>query len=308
MRFTLNEILEGTRGTDSAGRRQQSESSRRRLQIITDSREAGPGTVFWALRGEKHDGHQFVSSALSEGADAAVVQSGWMQSTDQTETECPELKSAGTDSQGSLTPALQCHPPVIEVEETLAALQKFAVWNASRYAVPVIGITGSYGKTTTREMVHSALQYRLNPHRSPRNFNNQIGVPLTLLGLTAQHDAAIVELGASAHGEIQRLCEIAAPEMGIITGIGQAHRGTFGDCSQIALAKGELAEALPADGVLLLCGDDEYSRSIAPRASCRVRLIGNGRECHIRAAAVQQDGEFLAVRIDGSDFRVRAAG
>ena len=303
MRFTLDEILTGIHSTDKHDSHHQSASSRKPLRIITDSREAGPATIFWALRGDKHDGHRFVESALSDGADAAVVESGAIRSTHRAGSFSTEPAA----EEGYLSDSRSV-PSIIEVADTLSALQSLAAWNVTRHAKPVIGITGSYGKTTTREMVHAALQHKLNPHCSPRNFNNQFGVPLTLLGLNARHDAAIVELGASAHGEIARLCEIAAPEIGIITGIGQAHRGTFGDCSQVAIAKGELAAALPADGVLLLCGDDSYSRAIATRAACRVRLIGTGHECHVRSETIRQDGEFLAVRIDGVDFRVRTAG
>ena len=257
------------------------------LRIITDSREAGPATIFWALRGESHDGHAFVEPALTGGCDAAIVNT------------LPPFPLPPEGGRGQ---------HLLQVEDTLSALQTLATWNRHRHATKVVGITGSFGKTTTREMIHAALQYEVPSHRSPRNFNNHFGVPLTLLGLTTQHKTAIVELGASAHGEVRRLAEIASPQIGIITGIGQAHRGNFGDCSQVALAKGELAAALPADGVLLLCGDDEYSRVIARRACCRVSLIGTGRECHVRAETIRQDGEFLSVRIDGSEFRVRATG
>lgn len=157
-------------------------------------------------------------------------------------------------------------------------------------------------------MIHAALQYEVNSHRSPRNFNNHFGVPLTLLGLTAQHAAAIVELGASAYGEIRKLSEIASPEIGIITGIGQAHRASFGNASDVAAAKGELAEALPSDGLLLLCGDDAHSASLAQRASSRTTLVGTGPDCDVRAESIQQNGEWLSVKVDGVDFQVRAAG
>jgi len=257
------------------------------LRIITDSREAGPATIFWALRGESHDGHAFVEPALTGGCDAAIVNT------------LPPFPLPPEGGRGQ---------HLLQVEDTLSALQTLATWNRHRHATKVVGITGSFGKTTTREMIHAALQYEVPSHRSPRNFNNHFGVPLTLLGLTTQHKTAIVELGASAHGEVRRLAEIASPQIGIITGIGQAHRATFGDASEVARAKGELAESLPADGLLLLCGEDAHSPSIASRTCARVALIGTTAECHVQAEAIHQEGERLCVRIDGADFRIRAAG
>jgi UDP-N-acetylmuramoyl-tripeptide--D-alanyl-D-alanine ligase len=287
VRFTLDEIRAAL-GLPVP----PNDSSSIPLRIITDSRETGPATIFWALRGETHDGHNFVESALAAGSDASVVETSPtpLASWDTV----PERRESGL--------------PLIEVKDTLTALQNLATWNRHRHATKVVGITGSFGKTTTREMIHAALQYEVNSHRSPKNFNNQFGVPLTLLGLTEQHAAAIIELGASAHGEIRKLAEIASPEIGIITGIGQAHRASFGDASEVARAKGELAEALPIDGLLLLCGDDALSPSLAKRTSARVTLVGTTSECHVRAEAIHQDGERLCVHIDGSDYRIRAAG
>ena len=289
MKFTLDEIQTGIgplRRTDAHVR--PDPPLPLPLRIITDSREAGPATIFWALRGETHDGHAFVESALAAGCDAAVVEAS------RTPSLLPPRRERGNG--------------LIQVENTLTALQNLASWNRRRHATNVIGITGSFGKTTTREMIHAALQDEVNSHRSPRNFNNHFGVPLTLLGLTAQHGAAIIELGASAHGEIRRLCEMASPEIGIITGIGQAHRASFGDVNEVAAAKGELAEALPRDGLLLLCGDDAHSASLARRTESRVTLVGTSPDCQVSAEAIYQDGERLCVRIDGTDFRIRAAG
>lgn len=281
MKFTLDEIRTALGlPVDSTN------ESSLPLRIITDSREAGPATIFWALHGETHDGHAFVESALAAGCDVAVVNA-----------HPPSPLPPGAKGQN-----------LLQVEDTLAAFQSLATWNRQRHATKVVGITGSFGKTTTREMIHAALQYEVPSHRSPRNFNNHFGVPLTLLGLTAQHKTAIVELGASAHGEVRRLSEIASPQIGIITGIGQAHRATFGDASEVARAKGELAESLPADGLLLLCGDDIHSPSIASRTSARVALVGTTAESHVQAEAIHQEGERLCVCIDGTDFRIRAAG
>jgi UDP-N-acetylmuramoyl-tripeptide--D-alanyl-D-alanine ligase len=299
------------------------------LRIITDSREAGPATIFWALRGETHDGHSFVEAALAAGCDAAVVEPSIGQEASNLSPlpsgeRVPAGRVRGPHNE-SAAPNFHSAPPhpafghllaprgekgrtLLKVNDTLTALQNLAAWNRQRHSTRVVGITGSFGKTTTREMIHAALQYEVNSHRSPRNFNNHFGVPLTLLGLTAQHAAAIVELGASAYGEIRKLSEIASPEIGIITGIGQAHRASFGNASDVAAAKGELAEALPSDGLLLLCGDDAHSASLAQRASSRTTLVGTGPDCDVRAESIQQNGEWLSVKVDGVDFQVRAAG
>lgn len=291
MKFTLEEIRTALSLSPGAG----SQLATLPLRIITDSREAGPATVFWALRGDTHDGHRFVEAALTAGCDAAVVDSAFQ--SDQ--STAPSISSSNENGQAAT---------ILQVENTLTALQTFAAWNRGRHAARVIGITGSFGKTTTREMIHAALQYEVDSHRSPRNYNNHFGVPLALLGLDSRHRAAIIELGASAPGEIRKLAAIAAPETGIITGIGQAHRATFGSADDVVKAKGELAESLPASGLLLLCGDDVHAWQLSQRTAASVKRVGTGRDCDVRAESIQQDGERLCVRIDGMDFRIRAAG
>jgi UDP-N-acetylmuramyl pentapeptide synthase len=183
MEFSLNQIATATGGAIVRAEN----SADRPLRIVTDSREAAPDTIFWAMHGTAHDGHEFVDAALANGAAACVVSAAW-----------------AAHQEGA------CDGSLITVADTLQALAALAAWNRQRWPVRVIGITGSFGKTTTREMVHAVLSQKFESLRSPKNFNNQFGVPLTLLQLKPHHDVAVVELGASACGEIRRLSRTRA--------------------------------------------------------------------------------------------------
>lgn len=285
MEFSLTEIASATEGSLLRA----DGLANRPLRIVTDSREATSDTIFWALQGTTHDGHSFIDAALDNGAAACVVSSTW----------AAEQKCNQTDS-------------FVVVTDTLYALASLAAWNRRRWPVRVIAITGSFGKTTTREMVYAALSRKFETLRSPKNFNNEYGVPLTLLQLGSHHELAIVELGASACGEIRRLAEIAQPDTGIITGTGFAHAAQFGGQKAVVRAKGELAEAIPGRGLLLLCGDEESASSHADRAVCRVVRVGTGTGRgsvnDLVATEVVQTGERLQVRIEDSVFEVTASG
>lgn len=199
------------------------EASFTRVEI--DSRSVRPGDVFWALSGEHHDGHSFLVEARHRGAGAAVVRRDRL-------TQAQEAWKAGS-GHGHV-------PPLIAVEDTLVALADFARWYRTQQEGLVIGVTGSFGKTTTREMIHAVLSAAYPGVRSLKNFNNHIGLPLSLLELDQSHEFAVLEMGASAVGEIAMLAEIAQPEVGVITGIGLAHVEGFGSPERIVLAKGEL--------------------------------------------------------------------
>lgn len=285
MEFSLKEIA-----TASAGTLVRVDGLvDRPLRVVTDSREATSDTVFWALHGDAQDGHSFVAAAFANGAAACVVNATWSSQKDNHHTG-----------------------PLVEVTDTLQALADLAAWNRRRWPVRVIGITGSFGKTTTREMLHAVISQKFEALRSPKNFNNQFGVPLTLLQLGAHHEVAIVELGASACGEIRRLAQIAQPDTGIITGTGFAHAAQFGGRKAVIRAKGELAEAIPGRGLLLLCGDEASAKSLADRSVCRVIHVGtgDGKESvnDLIATQVVQAGEKLQVTIGDSVFEVGASG
>ncbi len=285
MEFSLNQIATATGGTIVSAEGPND----RPLRIVTDSREATPDTIFWALHGTAHDGHEFVDAAFANGAAGCVVSTVW-----------------AAQSNG------ECSGPVIEVADTLQALADLAAWNRQRWPVRVIGITGSFGKTTTREMLHAVLSQKFETLRSPKNFNNQFGVPLTLLQLGSHHEVAVVELGASACGEIRRLAQIAQPDTGIITGTGFAHAAQFGGQKAVVRAKGELAEAIPGRGLLLLCGDEESADTHADRAVCRVIRVGTGTTKEsvndLIATEVVQAGDQLQVKIGEAEFHVTASG
>lgn len=285
MEFSLNQIAKATGGTII----EADDLADRPLRIVTDSREVTSDTIFCALHGTAHDGHDFVETARANGAAACLVSSTW----------------ASQENREDLG-------PIIEVSDTLQALADLAAWNRQRWPVRVIGITGSFGKTTTREMIHAVLSQKFETLRSPKNFNNQFGVPLTLLQLGAHHEVAIVELGASACGEIRRLADIAQPDTGIITGTGFAHAAQFGGHKAVIRAKGELAEAIPGRGLLLLCGDEESAAEHSERATCRIIRVGTGAGKEsvndLIASKVVQIGEQLQVTIDESVFEVTASG
>ena len=283
MEFTLNEIVAVTggvpRNTDELN-----VAFDQPLRIRTDSREVVADSVFWALRGDTHNGHDFVPS-VADVATCCVVERRWLR----------KLREP-------------IATPIIAVDDSLAALGQLAAWNRQRGPLQVVGVTGSFGKTTTREMIHTVLSSRFCSHRSPRNFNNHYGVPLTLLGINSQTEVAVVELGASARGEITRLCEIATPDIGVITGIGLAHAADFGGPEHVVTAKGELAAALPGRGVLFLWGDDPKANELAARASCRVVRAGLGPYNDLRADSVIQKADSLEVTLDQTTLRVPLIG
>jgi len=250
-------------------------------RIETDSRNIQPGDLFWALEGKRQDGHKFVKQALAAGAIAAVV-------------------SAEKSSRIS--------GPHLAVENTLAALWETANWYRNQFEALVISITGSVGKTTTRRMITSVLSTRYCGMESPQNFNNQYGVPLTLLMLEPEHEFAVIELGASRAGEIEELTAVSEPEVGIITTIGPAHLDEFGNLETIVKTKGELIDAIPATGFAVLNGDDRQIRQIAARAKCPVVLVGERDHNALRATNVSLENNYLKFQVDSSEFELNVVG
>ncbi len=249
--------------------------------VVTDSRTVRAGDLFWALRGETHDGHDFANDALRRGAAACVVRSDR---------------------------AREIRGPFIVVNDTLHALWKFARWQRDRQEALVIGVTGSVGKTTTREMIHAVLSTRHRGIQSPKNYNNHVGLPLSVLDIDATHEFAVLEMGASAVGEIRDLAGIAAPEVGVVTKIGVAHLTGFGSEKQILQAKGELVEAIPPTGFVVLSGDDPKTRSLSQRANCPVILVGEGTGNNLRATAVSTEPGCVRFRVEGRNYEVPATG
>ncbi len=246
--------------------------------ISTDSRTLQSGDLFIPLRGENFDGHDYLTQAIQRGAAA-----------------CLSEEMIG----GLLV-------PVIKVSDTLKALGDLAAAMRRQFAGPVIGITGTSGKTTCKEMLASVLDYIGPGLKSAGNFNNLIGVPLTLFGLQHDHRWAVVEMGMSARGEIARLAEIAHPDIGMITNVGAGHLENFEGLSGVARAKGELFISLPADGVALVNADDPEVCRLPLANGVRKVLFGSSPEAEIRAELIASHNGSVSFNllIDGEVQRV----
>ena len=223
-------------------------------KIERNSRQVQPGDLFIAVRGERFDGHNFVSDAAAAGATAALVSRDWAdEHTDM---------------------AL----PLLVVDDPVAALQRLAAWWRARLDhLLVVGITGSVGKTSTKETIASVLERSMPTYRSAGNLNSEIGLPLSLLEVTPEHGAAVLEMGgAYALGEIRLLAEIARPRIGVVTNVHPVHLERMGTIEAIAETKAELVDAIPEDGWAILNGDDARVRAMAE--SCRGRVLFYGLE------------------------------
>ena len=219
--------------------------------VCTDSRKLTPGCLFVALRGENFDADTFAPRALGDGAAAAIVH--------QWSGEPPAGRA------------------VIVANDTLRALQKLAHWWRKQLDIPVVGITGSNGKTSTKDFTAAVLSRKFKVSATKGNLNNHIGVPLTVLAATEEHTAAVWEMGMNHSGEIAPLCEIARPKYGIITNIGTAHIEFLGSRDAIAEEKGMLARAIPADGILFLPATCDYHEYLRNRTKGGIVSVGNGR-------------------------------
>ncbi|MBB1485485.1 UDP-N-acetylmuramoyl-tripeptide--D-alanyl-D-alanine ligase [Oceanospirillum sediminis] len=213
-------------------------------QLVIDSRKVSHGDLFVALKGERFDGHQFCSSVVSQGAVALVV------------------------SEPQPLPVAQWL-----VADTHLALAQIASFNRQLFTGPVISVTGNSGKTTVKEMLGAILSLSGCPLITSGNFNNDIGVPLTLLRLQQEHDYAVIELGANHLGEIAYTADLARPQAGIVLNVTGAHLGEFGSMDNIALAKSELLSALPDHGVAIINGDDAYAPYWLNKAEGRRTLV-----------------------------------
>jgi UDP-N-acetylmuramoyl-tripeptide--D-alanyl-D-alanine ligase len=258
--FTLDQLLAATRGRVIQGT-PRGESFK---GGAFDSRIVQPGEVFFALR-DQRDGHEFVADAFACGARAAVV-----------ERAVPAPDDA----------------LLIEVTQPLHALRRLAEALRDAHPIPAVGITGSVGKTTTKEATAAALGARLRVLRTAASFNNEIGVPLTFLRIEPTHEVAVIELGFYVPGEIADLCRLVRPRIGIITEIPAipVHFARTPNVEAIAAGKAELIESLPDDGVALLNADSPRVRALAPRTRAHVVLFGESEDATLRAVDVNADG------------------
>lgn len=242
--------------------------------IRTDSRALKTGDLFLALRGEHFDGHAFVAEAARRGAAGAIVK------------DAPDLLSENF--------------AVIEVADTLAALQQIAANYRRSLPLKAVVITGSSGKTSTKDFTAAVLGERFQVIKTEGNLNNHIGLPLTILRACSGDQIGVFEIGMNHPGETDPLAKIARPDVGIITNIGVAHIGFMGSRDAIALEKGMLAENVPANGHVVLDVDDEYTPSISKRTKARAIL------CGIDAGEVRASG--IEIDADGSRFNLHAGG
>jgi UDP-N-acetylmuramoyl-tripeptide--D-alanyl-D-alanine ligase len=250
--------------------------------IATDSRTIKQGEVFWGLAGPNFDGSIFAEEALIRGASGTVVSGRRIEPW------------AGRWA--------------IELKDSHRALWQVAAWNRGQYTAPLVAVTGSVGKTTTRQMIDCVLRTRLNGSVSPRNYNNHVGVPLSLLQLERWHQYAAIELAATKPGEIGELARLAKPTIGVITRIGDAHLGTFGSTEGIAAAKSELLAELPADGIPVLNGDDPLLRRAVQNCRRRIIWIGSGPEVDCQAEHVRCNEGRLRFDVAGQAFDVSVWG
>jgi UDP-N-acetylmuramoyl-tripeptide--D-alanyl-D-alanine ligase len=281
-----------------------SESEKNRLEILMEKLESGEikgvsidsrrikkGELFVAIKGVRYDGHDFVADAIRKGAWGALV-------------ERQVFDASGEAYRGQKN--------ILPVEDTLSALQKMSNLHRRKFSIPVIGITGSNGKTTTKEMLAGILRQEGPVLKNEGNLNNHIGVPLTLLTLERRHAFAVVEMGMSAPGEIETLAQLAWPDTAVITNVGPAHLEFFETTEQVAEAKGELLENLRPGGTAVLNADDPFFEQLAKKFGGRLVTFGIEKPADVRAGSLSPENGFMNFTLTTADsavnVRLRAAG
>ncbi len=230
--------------------------------ITTDSRSVVPGALFAAIKGERVDGHDFLPSAKEKGAVCALV-----------EREVSD-----------------CDLPQILVPSTETALRRIAAFYRLQYTIPFVGVTGSVGKTTAKEMIAAVLSQRWNTLKTDKNFNNELGVPITLFRLRDEHEAAVVEMGISGFGEMTRLTEMVKPDVAVFTLIGDSHLEFLHDREGVLKAKSEIVLGMKPDGLVICNGDDALlSNADFKRPTLR---FGLGENCDVRAINIENTEDF----------------
>ncbi|MFQ5717421.1 MAG: UDP-N-acetylmuramoyl-tripeptide--D-alanyl-D-alanine ligase [Nitrospinales bacterium] len=246
--------------------------------VSIDSRTVQPGELYFCIKGDRFDGHDFIPEVLEKKAAGIVL------------SRKGKMSDALWRAAGSATPF------VVAVRDTIAALQDYARFHRKRFAVRVVAVTGSNGKTGAKEMAAVISESRFKTAKTRGNFNNHIGVPLTLFDLDASHEVAIVEMGMSAAGEIRRLAEIAEPEIGIITNISEGHLMKLQTIKNVQAAKGELFEALDERGTAIVNADDPLVLELARNLRSKVVTFAIRNSADVRARDIRSRGN------DGFDF------
>ena len=274
-KLTTDDIIKATGGTLVCGGKKDI------CDVTTDSRKAKSSSLFIPLAGERFDGHDFIEQALSGGADAVV-----------THKDIPSVDGK----------------TIIRVGNTQKALADIARYYKQKYNVPTVSITGSVGKTTTKDMIHSVLSMKYNTLKTEGNFNNEIGLPLTVLRLEEETEAAVIEMGMSHFGEIERLASVAMPDAAVITNIGMSHIENLGSQEGIFKAKMEVTKLFDKHNVLIVNGDDKFLSHTKGLGDYRVIYYGiTNPENDVYAKDIVNKGidgtEFTAVT-DGGEYRI----
>ncbi|MGI9252459.1 MAG: UDP-N-acetylmuramoyl-tripeptide--D-alanyl-D-alanine ligase, partial [Thermomicrobiales bacterium] len=279
--FDLASVLAGTAGT----LRGALPDATRFGAIERDARAVRTGDLFIAVKGERFDGHIFTLDAATNGAAAALVTEAWANANPDTPI-----------------------PLIVVPDDPVFALQRLARWWREQLPLKVVGITGSVGKTSAKEVTANVLARRFRTYRSRGNLNSEIGLPLCLLDVTPDTEIAVLEMGgAYAFGELALLASIAQPEVSVVLNIYPVHLERMGTIEAIAETKAELVDAVPPHGAAILNGDDPRTRAMAPRSKGRVITYGLGERCHIRATAVEDlglDGVRFTLHLDGKAWPV----
>ncbi|HET7142386.1 MAG TPA: UDP-N-acetylmuramoyl-tripeptide--D-alanyl-D-alanine ligase [Anaerolineales bacterium] len=262
-------------------------------EAAVDSRQIIPGSLFVAIPGENVDGHDFLEESFSKGASFALIQKDMPAS----------MRTLDLRNGLAIDSSLDLSSPLcLRVDNTVSALQQIARFWRRKLNLKVVGITGSVGKSTTKEMVAEVLGTRYRTLKSPGNLNNEIGLPLTILKLGTGHERAVLEMGFYVSGEIEFLCDIALPQIGVVTNVGTVHAERAGSQEAIARGKSELIQALPSDGVAILNFDDPWVRKMEEKAKARVFFYGLSPEADLWADQIEGLG------LDGIRFRLHYKG
>lgn len=268
-------------------------------EAVIDSRQVIPGSLFVAIPGEKADGHDFLEEAFRRGASFALIQRDAVANSALRTLDLRAISSIESFPRDGLIP-----PLCLRVENTVRALQQIARFWRRKLDLRVVAITGSVGKSTTKEMVAEVLSTRYRTLKSPGNLNNEIGLPLTILRMTSGHQRAVLEMGFYVPGEIAFLCDIALPQIGVVTNIGTVHAERAGSQEAIARGKAELVQALPPapDGTAILNFDDPWVRQMEEKTKASVFFYGLSREANLWADNV------VGLGLEGIRFRLHYQG
>lgn len=274
--MTVKEIADAVDGILLAGNENQEIED-----IVLDSRKVKTGDLFVPIIGEKVDAHRFLKQVVEAGAGAVFT---------------------SEHKKGEISPEDSLHTAWIQVSDTKDALQRLGSYCRACRKIPVVGVTGSVGKTTTREMIAAALQAEFQVYKTPGNSNSQVGVPITMWQISKEDEIAVIELGMSEPGELTRIARIAQPDIAVITNIGIAHIEQLGSREQICREKLTIQDGLRAGGLLLLNGDDDMLQTVKARDGFRTLYYGTGENCDYRGENIRTiDGKPAFTAVHGQE-------